>query len=346
MPKRTKKPKKVKTTLWQGPCNKSTQGGVTQSLIGRFLVCRERFRVLVVEGLEPDSGFRHQLEYGNMWHVCEEYHAKHEDCIPPLIKLVQRLAKDYPIEREKIEHWYNVCKVQFPAYIKFWKKHPDVKNRTTLYQEQVFNVAYKLPSGRTVYLRGKWDGVDYIGPAKKQRVFLQENKTKGDINEEQMVKQLGFDLQTMFYLTTLKLWLAKTVPDHPPIAGARYNVIRRPLSGGKGSIRRHKPSKSKPQGESKEEFYDRVRGIIEDDPKHFFMRWQVIITGADIQRFEKRFLIPVLEQLCDWWHGMECGGDPFTVGTNHWQHPYGIYNSLNEGRATHLDDYLSNGSTL
>ena len=91
------------------------------------------------------------------------------------------------------------CRVQFPIYLRWWSKKKDEKGRVSLLQEQVFNVPYELPSGRVVYLRGKWDGIDLI----KGNVWLLEHKTKGDIDEHILNRNLSFDLQTMLYLVAL-----------------------------------------------------------------------------------------------------------------------------------------------
>src|SRR5580658_5237243 len=58
--------------LWDGPESDTPNGGVTQSLLGSFLCCRERFRIKVVEGLQPADSFRRALEFGNLWHCAEE----------------------------------------------------------------------------------------------------------------------------------------------------------------------------------------------------------------------------------------------------------------------------------
>ena len=50
--------KKRNTPLWKGP----TEDGITQSLLSRFLVCRERFRLKVIEGLAPEDRFSHYRE--------------------------------------------------------------------------------------------------------------------------------------------------------------------------------------------------------------------------------------------------------------------------------------------
>lgn len=359
MPKKLLIPKRKptsKNSIWNGPNGEGPNGGITFSLLSRFLICRERFRLLVVKGLKPADSFNHHIEYGQMWHILEEYHAEGmpaggEDA---LIEYCQSLCRQYPLQQEQIEHWYNVCRTQFPIYVKYWAKHPDVKSRTSLLQEQIFDVPYRLPSRRGVRLRGKWDSVDLIGKGKRAEIFLQENKTKGNIIEEQLKKQLHFDLQTGIYLTALSVEQQSTnspacdLPRDPPIRGVRYNVVRRPLSGGKDSIRKHKPTKSNPTGETDNEFYVRLGSLIEDHPEYYFMRWKVEVTRGDLDRFCRECLDPILENLCDWWEWINSPtgkNDPFADHHVHWRHPFGVWNSLNEGGSSELDEYLASGST-
>ncbi len=135
-----------------------------------------------------------------MWHECEEALAGDGVWEIALGDHCSAMCRLYPLQREEITKWANVCIVQFPEYVKFWQSHPDVVNRTPLLQEQVFDVPYALPSGRVVRLRGKWDSVDLIDGG----VYLQENKTKGDIDRAQVERQLRFDLQTMLYLISFQ----------------------------------------------------------------------------------------------------------------------------------------------
>ena len=357
---------KQQESVWAGPEDDGPNGGITQSLLSRWLCCRERFRLLVVEGLRPTDAFNHRMEYGQMWHVCEEHLANLDSWDYALHEYAKLLCRQYPMQQEQIVHWMNVCKTQFPLYVDYWAKHPDVKERTPLLQEQVFDVPYTLPSGRTVRLRGKWDSVDLIGKGKSARVYLQENKTKGDIVEEQLKRQLGFDLQTMMYLVALQAWVrvarcedalklswyqqtrgASCGPLYS-LAGVRYNVVRRPLSGGKGSIRKHQPTKSNPAGETDDEFYARLGGIIGEDPGYFFMWWRVEGTQEDVTKFQHQFLDNALDELCNWWHWISSPDgrmDPF-ADPIHWRLPYGVYNVLLEGGSSELDEYLSNGSEL
>lgn len=349
-----------KRPLWDGPCSDTKLGGITFSMLSRFLVCRERFRLLVVDGLKPPRTWEPRTGYGNMWHVCEEHWAKQngESMATVRVKLTEYAREQcrlYPLQQEMICHWMEVCKRQFPHYVEYWSKHKDTTQRKPLLQEHVFSVPYKLPSGRAVFIRGKLDSVDIVTEKRKSFTYLQENKTKMDINEDKVANQLSFDCQTMLYMVALSHTMYGT-DKAAPLAGVRYNVVRRPLSGGKGSIRQHKPSKAKPNGESKEEFYNRVDQLFVDDPgpDYYFMRWAVQVTKEDIQRFEQRFLTPVLEQLCDWWDYMEvCKYDPWNEewlddlnAGKHWQHPYGLYNVLNEGGHTDMDECLRTGSTV
>ena len=337
--------------LWKGP----EQDGITQSLLSKFICCRERFRLYVVEGLTGQDNFYAPLEFGNMWHVCEEVHAGNtqgkivkgsylwQDSLKDYCK---QLCKQYKTRQAEVNDWYEKCKALFPLYVEYWSKHPDVRERTPLLQEQTFNVPYLLLSGRTVRLRGKWDSVDLIGKGKAAGIYLQENKNKSSINEGQLKKQLQFDLQTMLYLVALEeslddpeisslYELRKTKGYDAPVCGVRYNVIKRSS---------HKSVESM----LKKVEDDRADGRIGE----WFSRWKVEILPGDIERFKTEFLTPILEQLCDWWEWITCGdgsGSPFRQqqGTGksgaalHWVHPHGVYNPLLEGGSSELDSYLA-----
>lgn len=352
------------TPLWRGP----EKDGITFSLLCRFLCCRERFRILVIEGLKPVDYFNHKVEYGNMWHVCEERFAKYGGDMnwrEGVSFYAKSLCRKYSLQQEQIDHWYNVCKIQFSSYISYWANHPDIINYAPLIQEQVFDVPYKLDDGRIVRLRGKWDSVDLVGRGKDAGIYLQENKTKADINETKMVRQLTFDLQTMIYLIALQrdydsLTSNLKIPDDPywndllgthssrmpKIHGVRYNVVRRPLSGGKGSIVRHKATKNQLE-ETKEHYYNRLSVIIRESPEDYFMRWKIEVSSDDIEKFRKTCLDPILAQLCDWWQCIS-GGEvsPHSSRYQNYRHPFGVYNVLDEGGSSDLDEYLATGSEI
>lgn len=354
-----RKKMKRKYPLWKGP----EVDGVTQSLLGRFLVCRERFRVMTIEGLGVEDRFSPALEYGSMWHVCEEAHAHGMDWVDPLLSYAKQLAQKYPTQQPDVEKWYQVCKVQFPIYVEYWSKHKDVQSRRAVAEEQVFSVPYTLPSGRVVRLRGMWDSVDMVQRGRSCVVVLQENKTKGDINEEGIRNRLLFDIQTGLYLAALDMEMHRKGSNlrdrlnggRYKLGGVRYNVIRRPLSGGRGSIRPHKATKSKP-AETMPEFYDRLRGVIKEEPEYYFMRWDVEYTSSDLERFRRQFLDPILEQLWDWyeWVVADGGDDPWrrehdsgrAANGVHFRYPYGVWNPMQNDRSDDLDEYVNTGSKV
>lgn len=340
-----KQPQRRQEPLWKGP----EQDGITFSLLCRFLSCRERFRLLVVEGLRTAEAFNPRIEYGNMWHVCEEalaacaMHQKPAGT-PPWQEALRKHARDqciqYPAQQQLVDTWYRICLAQFPAYVGYWAKHPDVQQRTPVFQEKVFDIAYNLPSGRVVRLRGKFDSVDAIGTAKRCELALQENKTKSSIDDRRIVRQLTFDLQTMIYLVALTQM--PDLDDYLPAFAkgkklplcVRYNVIKR-------------PSHHQGKKETKEEFIARLQGIIVGDPANFFARWKVPVLPTDIAKFRRECLDPLLEQLCDWWEWVQNNPDPFGKGNEvHWRHPFGVYNVLDEGGSSDLDEYLASGSEV
>lgn len=346
--------------LWKGPSGAGPLGGITQSMLVRFLSCRERFRLRYVLGLEPPDKWNKNTGYGNMWHVCEEALAagwSNGANLQVLSEYAQEQLFAYPLQREEIEKWYKVCCVQFPEYIKHRSTHPDVPNRTPLMQEQVFDVPYQLPSGRTVRLRGKFDSVDLIDGG----IWLQENKTKGDIDKAQVERQLRFDLQTMMYLVALQwektfVWDCEAhdaPPGHSPqIMGVRYNVIRRPLSGGIGNIRPHAAKTTKTKftpAETEEEFYERLRrDYIAADPDYWFFRVRAEVSARNIQVFRDTCLDPLLEQVCCWYE-QTTGELVFDSETQYvppfnYRTPFGVWSALEEGGSTEYDAYLETGS--
>lgn len=324
-------------------------------MLGKFLTCRERFRLRYIDGLKPSEGFNHRLEYGQLWHTCEEALAKGIEWEPELERYMQGLMRKHPTQQTDVAKWYMCCKMQFPIYVDYWKRHKDVEARTPLLQEGVFDIYYVLPSGRVVRLRGKWDAADIINKG----VWLKENKTKGEIDEMGLTRQLRFDLQTMLYIVALKEAIKKgEVKTKLPVMGVRYNVIRRPLSGGKGTIKQKEGSKNVP-AETPEEYWDRLQQYFIHEPETFFMRWNVTINQREVEAFEQRFLKPILEQLCDWYEHVTTG-DPFRpylehdAGDSgydkesaiHWQHPHGVVNYINESGSSEYDSYLETGNEV
>lgn len=362
--------KKRLQPLWDGPMSDKPNGGITFSLLCRFLNDRERFRLYVIEGLAPPERFNNKIEYGNMWHLCEEAYAAEERHFGEYVgttlwpdnlnAYAVNLCNKFPHDKAEVWHWYQVCKLQFPIYVQHWSKSRN-DSAKPLMQEVSFKVPYRLPSGRKVLLRGKWDSVDSVDG----EIWLQENKSKGNIDPELIQRQLKFDLQTMLYIVALdsanehdEKGKGLPAPQYRyggPIAGVRYNCIRRPLSGGKHTIVRHKATKNKSE-ETHEQYYERLKGLIAGESEYFFYRWIVHVKKSDIELFRQTCLNPILEQLCSWWDWVNYSGERGTTdiySSNkgvHFRMPYGVYNPLTDakgsGARTPYDSYLDTGSKI
>lgn len=340
--KNVKRMTKVKEPLWKGP----TVQGVTQSLLAGYMVCKERARVRLMLGLSTPQRLVIPIEYGNMWHACEEASGGGKDWRKAAdVYTDQRISEvESPKDRKELDLFRHICKYQYEVYLKYWRDHVHVTNRIPLYEEEEFGEMILLPSGRYAKLRGKWDLVDVVS----SELWLQENKTKGRVMFAQLFKQLRFDLQTMTYIVALR----NRHPDKR-IAGIRYNVVKRPLSGGKGSIR---PKKD----ESMPDYLERLGEVIKDNQSWFFTRQQVSLDNGDIQSFCKKTLYPVLENIVDdyeWWdfclresvdvYDNQLRSKKFPHHANrHFRMPYGVSNKLLEGGSTPFDNYLDNGSII
>lgn len=342
--------------VWAGPESSADNGGISFSLLSRFLVCKERFKLQVYNGIIPKRRFEPKMDFGSMWHACEEAwansngpevsHSEWATWVVALDTYTEQLYHKFPFDREAITHWHDLCLEEFPRYIEYWEHHPEEMTREVLFSEQVFHQALVLPSGRIVYLKGKWDRLDMeldVLPSghKPLQLWLGENKTKSSIDVSKIQRQLSFDLQTMLYIVALTqkqdsdFWnRANKRWRNLPVAGVRYNVVRR----------------------SAHKSVDSMIKKCEEDIRNgrggeWFSRWTTEVSTLDIQTFLKTCLYPVLENLCNWWD-VVCG-KPWTqlhqdaaVANVHWRHPFGVYNVLDEGGSTDVDSYLATGSMV
>jgi hypothetical protein len=132
------------------------------------------------------------------------------------------------------------------------------------------------------------------------------------------------------------------------VKGVRYNVIRRPLSGGKGSI---KQKMVDGKMETDVEYYGRLQQYFIDEPEEWFIRFKVEINQKDIGTFKQQFLNPILEQLCDWWEQcQENNGDMFSNrwrnNSLHYRHPLGLKNMVSERNKSDYQSYMETGNEV
>jgi hypothetical protein len=335
---------KQRQSLWKGP----EEDGITLSLLSRFLVCPERFRLYAIEGLSEGEDFDHKIEYGTLWHSAEEAIAhEHRNTLKTahaaIVKAAADLKTKYPNDYEEIDKWTALCCSQFTVYLKHYAvtKEPA---RTFHLRERTFAVPFTLPSNRIVTLRGKLDGVFTATPrfkGKSGTTYILEHKTKGTIDDEGITKTLHDNLQTMIYYIAYRELCQEL--DTPPPQGICYNVIRRPLSD------KFAPRQKK--AETEKEFYARVGTLMLEDPAHHFLRRWCLLKQEKIDTFINECLIPLLERLCDWWEWIAIDPfHPFRTGENgipgagiHYRFPFGVYNSLSSGFRGDYFKYMTTG---
>ena len=355
----TKSSPKKTIPVWKGP----DIDGITFSLLSRFLQCRERFRLRTVYGYKEEIGFEPKMEYGSMWHEGEEAVAAHGDWRQAIKAYSNKLLETYGGSEEQIHNWTSICLTQFQIYVNHYSKDRSLKTRTPLLEEVSFKVPILLPSGRSVFLRGKFDCVflqKSSASSKSPTIWLQENKTKGEIDEEGIGATLQMNLQAMIYQVALRQLaryseetISKYQSNHPQfcdslqqyaqnkmkIEGTLYNVVRRPLSD-RYAIRQKK-------SETTRQFHSRLGEEIQANPKKYFLQWKAVISEKKIEEFQTKVLYPLLEQLCDWWEWIKVDPDnPWRLGNiHHFQYPWGTYHSLAGGFRGDFFNHLTKGTT-
>ena len=327
MAKRKKRRTRKKKTFAQTINRRTTpfrnipKDGVTYSFLDEWLMCREQARLSYVEGWSS-RGLAVPLDFGIAFHDCLEWIAKgrspktiHTKILAPYLeKKLSGKNKLRPDEVIKLTELLRSVEVVFKEYHAYWENYDT--SMQYIYQEAAFQVEHTLSSGKKMPLRGRWDAVY----KENGKIWLMENKTKGQIDEEGILASLPFDLQTMLYVHCLQEHLGKKVE------GVLYNVIRRP------GLRRKKT-------EQINEFVERVQDDVVNRPQHYFMRWRVEFLEEDITNWVTKSLNPILEQVQQWWDSI--AKNPFKPDSPlHYQNPTALFTKY--GRSRYFDKFTKN----
>ena len=327
--------------FWKGPCDDSESGGVTADLLKLFVLCPERTRLRYVEGLVREPRLDHKKLFARLFETAlKEFRvsgtvgagldAAYDAC--------EREQDRYPggDDRDKIVHWFNVLVPTFCGYIKH-RQENDIDQGATRSVQLLPDVAtpvrtsYTVPSGREVTLVGP-EGTSWkIGAGSTAYFRLLRRVVKGDLNPDRLLATARFDLDTMFAV----------VLHGGQVREVYYDMVRRPLSGGRGSISRYKPTAKNPQGESATAFYARLRDTVLDaDPGYWYPHALVEIQPSDVEKFREKCLDPLLERLCDWYAVVSMIDDGRRrSGLGHYTAPF-----TTDAPATEYDEYLLTGS--
>lgn len=305
------KPYELKKNL-KPPCNwdlypnPNCKNGLSQSLINKFVVCRERFRLRVVEGLVPKDSTKEAMEFGTIFHKALELNAQG--------KTTSQIFKHFHTQVKAKKYDMLLCRIaalMVPYYLKYWKE--ELKDAKYVETEEVFEIKYTV-MGKVIILRGRRDQC-YI---QKGLLWLQENKTKAQIKEDQIQQTLAYMIQPMLYLLSIR-------HDNPgiPLGGILYNVIRKP------QIKQGKQSEQK--------YLDRIAADIEARPEHYFKMFKVDIDDEHLKMWEQRYFYPLLCQIVIWWESVKKNpfdpwiGEDGQPNPHHYLRPFGVYDPMSHG---------------
>lgn len=279
------------------------EDGVSYSMLSKFMQCRERFRLYAVEGKREVGKQQKAMDFGTYFHKLLEVHAKDQrknasSIITSVTKSKNSIKSISQLDRM-------IANVIFEEYL-IW--YSDIKYNY-FDAEVKFDVNYHLHGVGNIRLRGK---SDELIRWKDKTIWVQENKTKENINEAFLDASIPFNLQTLMYVIGIGAQIKK------PIGGVVYNIIRKPKHKQKGT-------------ETEVEFIERLRGEIRKKPSHFFFRWEYPLPLERLQDFKTKTFEPLLRSFYIWWKSIE--HSPFAPwvladgkpNPHHYQHPYGVY---------------------
>lgn len=278
--------------------------GVTNSLLGTFLTCREKCRLF----LEGWSGERwtFALAFGTVTHrVLRAAYDRH------ILETTHR--RDWRPDREWVsdtlddirDAWLSenphasVKALQImeevmmkgdpllSAYFDYWAKD-DFRDTNWIEVEQAFRFPWTVTTRKgvklTTFLRGRIDAA-YVVPKSKwpEAPRLLETKTRAVVDENNIIDTLPHNRQSNIYLTALR----QKTGMRP--ASVVLNVIRKP------QIRQKK-------GESAGQFEVRLREDVKTRPDWYFLRMEMKVQPGDMERSEKE-LNDLVSDFLMWWAG-------------------------------------------
>lgn len=235
--------------------------GLSQSLLGAWQTCPRRFLFALNQWKNPAQ--ERNFGYGSMIHEALDaiYTAAAEGnkdlrFLSGLgLKAIDAFIFPAVFKADEAETLKAIGEAIITNYLKFYAA--DFRDLRFDRPERIFAQRFA-----GAMLRGKIDGRFRDKNGGRWHI---EHKNLSRISEDVMQKKLSFDLQNLFYLIADEI----EFPGEE-VSGVLYNVLRRP------DLR-----KEMPIGQIRKYVSD----LIEKDPKHYFIRWEIPYTRDDRAQF-------------------------------------------------------------
>jgi ATP-dependent helicase/DNAse subunit B len=272
--------------------------GLTQSMLNVFLSCPEKMRLSYCQGLESTKAATSAMEFGNLVHdlldmVYSGFRdtANQQDFVENLQPHLTLAINDYHDEKSEellaegsdtmaLELNTALADLVLPTYFQTWKEDWATFEWVALEEvfDEVLTVEYNGQM-HSIRIRGKFDGIVRING----KLWLFETKTKGRIEEDNIVDKLSLDLQVFLYFWAMK----QRYGEYP--AGVIYNIIR-------------KPQQRRKSDEDIKAFASRVGIEVRKDPSHYFVRINGTVTKSELNEWEQEFH-QIIRQVIQWFEG-------------------------------------------
>lgn len=299
-------------SLWQ-----FWKHGITSSLVGTWLECREQAKLYYVDGWTP-LGSPLAIEYGSCCHwILERVYGTAIKQVKVWLEGAREKAMTDWIKKKIAEYeniWkeenpaatsrqleqqelvYGLAETVLPVYLIRWSGdflgqylYPCHTTQPVKWEslEELFHRKYRFPDGRILPVRGRRDGV-FLDKRGKRWVF--DTKCLSLINNDDILDMLPVNFQQMLYL-----WVASEESKErgvAPPAGCIMNVIRR-------------PGHRRAEGEKLPHFLQRISNDVRNPKKfdHNFIRYEMAITQGELAHWKRTRLDPILEDMRGWWEG-------------------------------------------
>lgn len=273
--------------------------GISSSLLGLWLTCREQFRLQVVEGWR-NNHTPHYFMFGTMVHWVLECAYKLPKAPPPSW-CSKAISKYYSMWKENtkgymtsslaetMEQLVGMAEIVLPAYMDRYEadwtgkgKDGTTSPRKWLATEERFDVPFTHPKlSAVIRIRGTRDGIfkDRHGD-----MYNFDTKCRSVIIEQDIEELLPTDVQQNLYM-----WAAKK--SGHPVEGVVMNIIRRPsIRVGKKEVLADALNRLK-------------KALVRKNYDHYFLRFQGNVTMAETTHWQKTWLEPILEEIAMWTAG-------------------------------------------